>query len=293
MECAARPAQPFSPGPFISELVATSSEDDEVCITSKSFPNVASSVHERASLPLPVHEALSLVGSLAGYLSIVWPLIWRDSDALWARRMAPTATTGGGGFLLATLTAWVGALTLMAVCDRLASLLKFAQQMLLARSVGLERVVQASRCPVAHSSIEVTEMSSQHPTTTSTRRVGSSNKKPTRELIGAVSLDDLHSRVVEDEAAAVDAQDGHRNDIGHAMSSKRVATGESSAGESGTATRLTIPLAGRKRPDMARLIKQVPNAHVAAGGPPSMLKTLDKALATAGMEPVVRLTHSM
>ena len=76
-----------------------------------------------ANVPLPVYEALSLLGSTAGLLLIAWPLSWSDSEAPWARQMASTSVTGGGMFVVATgsscfLAAVLLWMTDFVACDR-------------------------------------------------------------------------------------------------------------------------------------------------------------------------------
>ena len=77
-----------------------------------------------ANVPLPVYEALSLLGSTAGLLLIAWPLSWSDSEAPWARQMASTSVTRGGGmFVVATgsscfLAAVLLWMTDFVACDR-------------------------------------------------------------------------------------------------------------------------------------------------------------------------------
>ena len=66
---------------------------------------------------MSAYEACSLAGALGGYLSVAWPLIWGSGEAPWSRRNAPTSTTGGGGFLLATVGAFLGACLMLWMCD--------------------------------------------------------------------------------------------------------------------------------------------------------------------------------
>ena len=80
-----------------------------------------------ANVPLPVYEALSLLGSTAGLLLIAWPLSWSDSEAPWARQMASTSVTGGGMFVVATGSSCFLAAVLLWMTDFAATLLVIVQ----------------------------------------------------------------------------------------------------------------------------------------------------------------------
>ena len=84
--------------------------DDSIRVSAAPFSVLASSHTGPKAVPLQVYEALSLIGAAVGFLLIAW-------FPLWARRMASTSMTGGGGFLLATATSCFLAALLLWMCD--------------------------------------------------------------------------------------------------------------------------------------------------------------------------------
>ena len=102
----------------------------------------------------------------------------------------------------------------------------------------------------------------------------------------------IRARPME-EFAEGGGKGGRTGTDGIALSACAVSSSSSSFAESST-TSVTVPLAGRARPNIAKLLHSTPiGARVAVGGPPSMVEALDKALREAGRLPSVCLTTQM
>ena len=250
-------AQPHLSGPFRAERVA--GRPDVVRATAAPFPPRVPSddVCLPTGVPLPLYEAASLVGALLGFIAIAWPLIWHSDAAPWWRSNASTSTTGGGGFVVSCACAYAVAVTLLLLCD------------LAALGLGLAR--QRGRDGTPHIATEAR---------------GKRN----------VRTSECHALELNDTREAVAEDGGHRKPAGTTREGGRddhdaVAL---SVVDDLTIASVSVPLAGRQRPDMGELLRRVsPASRVAAGGPPAMLKGLAKALSAAGRPPCVVLTHSM
>lgn len=211
--------------------------------------------HEPTGVPLQAYEAASLLGAVVGYMAIAWPLVWRGDTAPWARRNAPTATTGGGGFVIATVCAWLLAALLLWLCD-LASIMVSRLRAWPGRQ---QHTAKATSCSISRGS----------------------SSSIFRERDVGVELDDSFAAVAED----VVLTESHPQ--------KKEGGAQTTIPPVG-AISVAVPLAGRKRPEMGQLLQRTPQeARVAVGGPPSMVKALSKALSAAGRPPSVCLTHSM
>ena len=208
---------------------------------------------EPTGVPLQVYEATSLVGAVVGYMSIAWPLVWRGDNAPWARRNASTLTTGGGGFVLATVCSLLAAALLLKLSDLpgwLRSLTSHPERSPPSVSVRAKPAARTSSTGV--------------------------------ELLGVQLIDDGMAAVAEDGAVKARIEAAITPNI--TPSSNR--PDQQSYVPVPVAGR-TRPDMGEL------LRREPPEARVAAGGPPAMFDALNKALSAAGRPPSVRLTHSM
>ena len=95
-----------------------------------------------------------------------------------------------------------------------------------------------------------------------------------------------------EEFAEGGGKGGRTGTDGIALSACAVSSSSSFA-ESST-TSVTVPLAGRARPHIGKLLRATPiGARVAVGGPPSMVEGLNKELRESGRTPSVCLTTQM
>ena len=245
-------------GPFHAKL----HPDDTIRVSAAPFSALAASHTDPKAVPLQVYEALTLVGAAVGFLLIAWPLSWSDSKAPWARKMASTSTTGGGGFVVATLSSWFLAALLCWMCDWAVQLVAFLQR----RGPGRA----CSGLGLAVLSVFSVRTSSPIVKTTA---------------VQDVKLVDSCESVATEQSSARAASAGVAD--GPSGEEERPINGERSLGTS-------VPVAGRTRPDMGALLRRTPpEARVAVGGPPAMLATVAKELSKAGRAPFVCLTHSM
>ena len=227
-------------------------------------------------VPLQVYEAVSLIGALIGYVAIAWPLVWSSESAPWARKNAPTSTTGGGGFVVATLCAGVVAAALLWICDMVA-LLRFTMARFTAFGTGglltvLGRTTTSTASLKAHDHASAAAAESVTPT-----RNG---------LPGTPQAGHMVADMVAGDISLVS--------FPHQAEPPTSCVGESSAVVAARDAEVHVPLASRTRPDFDVVVQRVPHwTRVAAGGPPGMLKALATALDNAAMAPYVCLTHSM
>ena len=231
-------------GPFTVEV----DDDEQLSATAAPFAPLDGKHTEPTGVPIQVYEGASLLGAAIGFTVIAWPLIWRSSEAPWARRNASTSTTGGGGFLLALAVACILSALLLRICDWVSRL---------------------------HACL---------------RRRG-----PTQAAIKAIPA----SMVLDDERMEV-AEDGGSSKGGRGDGTEgidlSITPSVSSSSSSGTSSGLSVPvpLAGRTRPDVGKLLQSTPHgARVAVGGPPSMVNGLAKELKKARRAPSVCLTTQM
>ena len=102
----------------------------------------------------------------------------------------------------------------------------------------------------------------------------------------------IRARPME-EVAEGGGKGGRTGTDGIALTTCAVSSSSSSFAESST-TSVTVPLAGRARPHIGKLLRATPiGARVAVGGPPSMVEGLNKELREAGRTPSVCLTTQM
>lgn len=127
-------------GPFITDHDG----DGQIRAAAAPFAPLDGKLVEPTGVPIQVYEGASLVGAATGFMAIAWPLIWRGDQAPWARRNAPTSTTGGGGFLLALATACVLAHLLLRICDWMSTLRDCLRRRPRAKAIIRARLMKAA-----------------------------------------------------------------------------------------------------------------------------------------------------
>ena len=257
-------------GPFRADFKAGA-----LCARESPFEPLSSCTRP-TGVPLQVYEAVSLIGALVGYVAIAWPLVWSSESAPWARKNAPTSTTGGGGFVVATLCAGIVAAALLWMCDVVA-LLRFTMARFSAFGTGglltvLGRTTTSTASLKAHDHASAAAAESVTPTRNGLPGTPQAGHMVADMVAGGISLVSFP----------------------HQAEPPTSCVGESSAVVAARDTEVHVPLASRTRPDFDVVVQRVPHwTRVAAGGPPGMLKALATALDNAAMAPYVCLTHSM
>ena len=269
-------------GPFHAKL----HPDDTIRVSAAPFAALAASHPDPKAVPLQVYEALSLVGSAVGFLLIAWPLSWSDAKAPWARRMASTSTTGGGGFVLATVSSWFLAVMLLWMCDWAAQLVAFLQR----RGINPVETVLSAFSVRTSSPIVKTSVVLKLDDSCEFVAEGRAAARISSPIVKTTAAQDVKDLVASREPFATNQSGGRAASAGvleGASSEERPVDGEHSLCA-------PVPVAGRIRPDMEALLRRTPpEARVAVGGPPAMLATVAKELSKTGRAPFVCLTHSM
>jgi len=239
--------------PLIGPFLAGVDDDGQIRATASPFASLDGRHVGRTGVPIQVYEGASLLGAALGFTMAAWLMVWRSDDAPWARRNAPTATTGGGGFLLALAAACACADLLLRTCDGVSLSSHHCRDGVSRLRAWLRRGARAKAIIRA---------------------------RPV-EVVGGGGM------------GRRSYTDGVALSCAPSVSFSSSSSFPSPPSEP-SAKSVTVPLAGRARPDAGKLLRSTHSgARVAVGGPPSMVDALDKALREAGRSPSVRLTTQM